>query len=139
MPRVRLTFYAETLIPWSTVKRIGDEGVKEIASRFRSLIFKEKLVEECVERLRKLQLVGEWLLELWYYEILEDRYDLANGMTKEKAGINIWFFEWVTTAVPLRVIEMEDRIRRETTIRKKLTINNTQLDIEAYLIISEED
>ncbi|MHA1617532.1 MAG: hypothetical protein ACTSX9_09525 [Candidatus Njordarchaeales archaeon] len=139
MPRIRITFYAEALIPWNIAKKLKSEEINKMALEFRNIIFRHGLVEKCLNKLRKLGLVGEWLRELWFFELSEERLDSAYGVSKEKKGLNVWFFQWVYAAAPTEVIDMEDKIKRETTIREKIRINNLEMLVESYITVAEED
>jgi len=102
-------------------------------------LLRHKLLEKCLNKLKKMGLVGEWLRELWFYEISEEKSDVANGTTREKEGLNIWYFQWVYTAAPLEVIAMEDRIQKETMTRERVRIDNIDAIIESYITVAEED
>ena len=139
MPRIRIMFYAEMLIPWNLAKKVGEKKVKEIASKFHSILLRHKLLEKCLNKLKKMGLIGEWLRELWFYEISEEKSDVANGTTREKEGLNIWYFQWVYTAAPLEVIAMEDKIQKETMTKERVKIDNIDAIIESYITVAEED
>ncbi len=139
MPRARLTWYAESLIPFKLIRNMGDvERNKLIKSVERKLIDKD-LAKMCINKLRKLDLIGEWLIELWYYEIFEDRKDDASGYNYEKHGINVWRAEWVTTAVPSSVLEKDKEIVNTSTSFKRIKVDNFELKVTAYFTITEED
>ena len=138
MPRARLTWYAEVVIPQKLCEKMDQMKMSMIRELEKKLIDKE-LAKICTQKLKKLDLVGEWLVELWFFEILEDRKDFATGYNIEAQGINVWRAEWVYTAVPSRVLAMDEKIVKITKTRKKINLDRLTFFVEAYFTITEED
>jgi len=139
MPRARLTWYAEAMIPIKLYEKLDVNKRKKIAHELERRLIDKELAKSCIDKLKKLKLVGEWLIELWYFEILEGRKDVATGHTMEKSGLNVWRAEWIYTAVPITVIEMDNEIVKVTRTKKMVEVDNLKFYIEAYFTITEED
>ncbi len=139
MPRARLTWYAESVIPYKLIKDIDEKEREKLIRAVERKLINKDLAKSCINKLRELQLIGEWLVELWYYEIFEDRKDDATGYNYEKPGINVWRAEWITTAVPSSVLEKDEEIVHRTRTYKSIRVNNLELRVVAYFTISEED
>jgi len=139
LPRVRLTWYAESIIPYRFIKNISDNEKERLIKAVERKLIDKELAKSCISKLRELHLIGEWLVELWYFEIFEDRKDDATGYNYEKPGINVWRAEWITTAVPSSVLEKDVEIVSKTRTFKKIKVDNLELRVEAYFTLSEED
>ena len=98
-----------------------------------------ELAKTCINKLREIKLIGEWLAELWYHEIFEDRKDYASGQTMEEKGLNVWRVEWIYTAVPISVLEKNNTIVSKTRTKKKIKVDKLEFFAEAYFTLEEED
>lgn len=139
MPRARLTWYAESIIPYKFIRHISDNEKEELINAVKKELISKELAKSCINKLRELRLIGEWLVELWYFEIFENRKDEATGYNYEKQGMNVWRAEWITTAVPPTVLEMDNEIVHRTRTFRKIKVNNLELRVEAYFTLSGED
>jgi len=132
-------WYAECMIPKKLFEKMKSEERRKLVREIERRLLDPELARECVNKLKKLKLVGEWLVELWYYEIFEERKDYATGTSMEEKGLNVWRAEWIYTAVPLSVIEMDNEIVKTTHTKKKLSVDKLVFNVEAYFTIAEED